>query len=862
VTVTLLAQPDAREGRDRLEILTALITAPSFDPLFRGDIITIPAGHPVYRWNCLAGCERAVTGHSDLCGAREVLWRRHRDEGGTRAGFLQAARPLGPGKRAEEQACRICPDRPARQATLRLCHYHQLRWHQYRDQHGDDAFDGWLACQEPSAGYGRCRVCVCPELAFSPLGLCSRHHARYRRDGSPGGAVLPGQRRTRYERAGRAVPVGYADEPSFRRWCATAAAVPWSSQVNLRGLHPLLRAEIQWGMCWNARQQHGKWELVLIQRIADYGRACGLRSLTDLDPDYPGLRKAAGPEGARIACSIAGGLHPLYVTPAQTREAGYILTSHFGRKLSYCPGRIDLDRISQRWLRDLVWDHFADVPRSPSCPRSGGTFDHMRRAGLELSAFLELCAPGGGHDPRVLTAAHMHQFAAGQRQRELDGLPSLAITGARGKPSIVTASTRQVVFHRTRRLLRGALESGQAERLGLDRGFITAMPAAGRVVQRTRAPFTDEVARVLAGEASLQALARDHDPSDRGMRDAWETIIVTGRRCSEVLNLRLDCLGRYGGLPMLWHDQAKVGNYDAAIRIPERTHQILEARQRKTLDLFQERNNRPPDPAERAAMALFPTNFRNRDCRHALSYDWFHKGFKKWIDSLDIGRQVPHQARRSLATSLLRAGASLAHIRRYLGQVSGKMAERYVHLAQSDLEDVLQQVWVAGPGTASPGELLAGQAAPLSREQAQALAIDLSRRSTPAEGGFCTFRPVVDGGSCPRNLDCHNCDKFVLSGADLLYWRRKREQWRLLAESAPDDATAGYLHACFEPTARAIDGLEKALAGLGLLDDALALDMRKPQDCFHRVWSTAFRASDLAAPGDDEQHGGEQEETA
>ena len=72
---------------------------------------------------------------------------------------------------------------------------------------------------------------------------------------------------------------------------------------------------------------------------------------------------------------------------------------------------------------------------------------------------------------------------------------------------------------------------------------------------------------------------------------------------------------------MLWHDQTKVGNYDAAIRIPERTCQMLEARQRKTLDLFQERNNRPPTPGERAAMALFPTNFRNRDCRHALSYN-------------------------------------------------------------------------------------------------------------------------------------------------------------------------------------------------------------------------------------------------
>jgi hypothetical protein len=76
---------------------------------------------------------------------------------------------------------------------------------------------------------------------------------------------------------------------------------------------------------------------------------------------------------------------------------------------------------------------------------------------------------------------------------------------------------------------------------------------------------------------------------------------------------------------------------------------------------------------------------------------------------------------------------------------------------------------------------------------------------------------------------------------------------RLLAERAPDDATADYLHRYFEPTARAIDGLEKALAGLGLLDDALALDLRKPQDYFHRVWSTAFRAADLADAGIEEK---------
>ncbi|MFZ0118629.1 MAG: hypothetical protein WAN20_03315 [Pseudonocardiaceae bacterium] len=41
-------RPD-RVGRDRLEILTALINGPSFDPTYRPDIIKIPRTHPVYQ---------------------------------------------------------------------------------------------------------------------------------------------------------------------------------------------------------------------------------------------------------------------------------------------------------------------------------------------------------------------------------------------------------------------------------------------------------------------------------------------------------------------------------------------------------------------------------------------------------------------------------------------------------------------------------------------------------------------------------------------------------------------------------------------------------------------------------------------
>jgi hypothetical protein len=176
------------------------------------------------------------------------------------------------------------------------------------------------------------------------------------------------------------------------------------------------------------------------------------------------------------------------------------------------------------------------------------------------------------------------------------------------------------------------------------------------------------------------------------------------------------------------------------------------------------------------------------------------------------------------------------------------MVEHYAKVSTSDIEDILQSIWVAGPGYATPGKLLTSADKPLSRAEAQSLAIDLSRRSTPAEGGFCTFQPVVNGAGCPFGLDCEHCDKFVLSGADLLYWRRKAEQWRSIAERAPGDATADYLHQVFAPIARAIEGLENALVGLGLLDEALAMDYRRPQDYFNRVWSIAFRTADLASP--------------
>ncbi|WP_239340221.1 hypothetical protein [Frankia sp. CiP3] len=273
---------DARAGRDRLEILTALIAAPSFDPLFRAELIRIPAGHRIYRWQCAVdGCDRPATGQSsDLCTVHAEMWRQYqREDGATRASFLIAAAPLAPSAAAEELPCRICPQRPAAHVTLRLCRHHKSRWSHCRDHDGTD-FGTWLAEQIPMAGYGDCQVRVCPEMADTPLGLCARHGQSYRQADRPGGAALPRDWANRYESRGLPVPISHAGEAAFTRWCASAAVVPRPGQVNLRGVHPLVRAEIQWGMFTNSRRPQSQREPVVAwQGVASFARAHGLRTL-------------------------------------------------------------------------------------------------------------------------------------------------------------------------------------------------------------------------------------------------------------------------------------------------------------------------------------------------------------------------------------------------------------------------------------------------------------------------------------------------------------------------------------------------------------------------------------------------------
>ncbi len=410
----LYADPD-RQGRDRLEILTALISGPSFDPIYRPAVIKIPRGHAIYRWECLVEhCERTRSGGTELCSAHMDEWARDRELGGAgKAAFVSAAEGLDRHVRAEQVTCRVCPGRPAVHTRLRLCQRHLSRFRDGAAAGGNEAgFSHWLALQEPFGGYGICPVAVCPDLAASPLGLCAGHATRYKNAGSPGGARLPRYWSHCFEQQGLEVLLAVDDKQRFGDWCAREWATPWPGQINLRGLRPLLRGEIQWTLFANGRQPRPcKWDLGWIQKLANLARDRDAGSLTDLDLDeFPRFHTG-------IAKSMLHHLRLIYFTPAGTRDAGFIETDHFGVRFPDRASHVDLTAVSQRWLRDLLWDYLASLMRSPRCPRTAMPLDEIRRAATELGGFLEVEAPGGGHDPAALRAELAQRFVADQGLR-------------------------------------------------------------------------------------------------------------------------------------------------------------------------------------------------------------------------------------------------------------------------------------------------------------------------------------------------------------------------------------------------------------------------------------------------------------
>ncbi len=166
-----------------------------------------------------------------------------------------------------------------------------------------------------------------------------------------------------------------------------------------------------------------------------------------------------------------------------------------------------------------------------------------------------------------------------------------------------------------------------------------------------------------------------------------------------------------------------------------------------------------PLAKQRKLVALFPSRMSNPTFERSISPSTFVVRFKEWLDfdEINLPGHTSHQARHTLATRLVGAGASMTHVKQVLGHVSPLMAESYVNIAGSQVEPFLRQIWITGPGNAKPGEVVL---TPTDAEvtAAEKLLVDLA--AIPTEHGLCTYRPVVGGFDCPYGRRCTECEHF------------------------------------------------------------------------------------------------------
>lgn len=802
----------------------ALIAGPNFDDYLRADPLVLPTDHPIYGTSCsVPGCAGQSTQAEWWCGRHGLARRAAIRQGIGEAEWLASATPYPLQRRPSDPRrppCRFCPERDA--TITGLCRVHEARL-AYARKRPDFDEEGWASRQGPLPGAGDCRIPDCPRRAVGIPGLCPNHRDVWVRQGRPQGAQL-------------------------EAWMATRTVVAIAGVVDLDGVPPLVAAEIRYALWAHARSDKpSRWHPMWLRTLVRSSRNASISSLMELDGHDTKWTWQANHVN-RIVRAMQKEIGLVHRTKADTRELGYLDTNYWGFRFPERRSPFDLRPIPQPWLRGLTWDYLAAQFDNPGHARTQSSFEEARRAVVCFGAFLRDCVPGAGSDPTTLTESTAREFVADLRRAVAESRPLRGVYTTRGQQSVVTATSCPRILASLRKVMRWAMDSGAAGALGLSREFVVAIPLGGAVPRRNPRPFSDEVWRALSDPANVAVLAA-MDRSDLGHADIWSIQVRCGRRIGEVVRLRLDCVGEHLGRTWLWVDMTKVGKLDYAIQIPRDVYDVIRARQAKTVERFRRRYGVEPTAKQRRTVALFPSPLNNPAFERSIAPSRFTGKFREWLQSeqVNLPGHTTHQARHTLATRLVSAGASMAHVKRVLGHVSEHMSESYVLIAGSQVEPFLQRIWVTGPGNPEPGRVVLSPS-DAERSAAEDLMVDLA--AVPIEHGLCTFKPVVGGADCPFGRRCQSCEHFVITGADFAYWKRQEERWAVLAEGAPDAAARDYIYSAFERSSQALSGLEKALVALGLLDKAKELDLRSPhQDFFDPVWAKGWRARDLVELG-------------
>ena len=826
--------------------------------------VEFPPHHPTFGWECVVeGC-RCPQGFSQthlLCTQHIRAYRKARDAT-SMEDFIREAKPIEERRTfwalVRHPDC-LCGCKREGERGYGYCTTHYSGWY-YAGRRGEIESE-WRTKQSALDAFpAPCVVTGCVKDA--EFGLRSSDESDDRR-------ICRGHWRqwTKWRRARAAGEVRFDDWLSEPLTVETVTDPASQGLLALQHLPAGLQREIRYAIHRHSKNSYrAGWSPRYLQSVVNTLADNGFQTLAD--PAILDLAETVGPRKSperRYLLGLTFAARSLALTEELARSVGWFDPVIVGgspfRGVGMAENRRNvwnLNDVAQTWLRDLLWEYLRDESLLAEGKRlgAGSVNDRIRATGL-LSYILGQNRIDKGDNPSALDTsdANVLKQTWDLWYRERIPIPLQSYVLSPVKESFLTEANR----HRYMSCIRAVLFHSRSKARtppAMD-SFILSLPEYPPPAPNPRPrPLSYGDFQLLVDPNSLRALD-EMDKEAVGLTDIWVTQAFQGGRISETISMRLGCVGLIGNAqPYVWRDMSKVGVvdygmpcylpvYERLLRRQEITRGKLHARYADTLNTLTEDQRARLEEKWDRDMPLFPRYALNPDLAIPLTRSAFLQHWGKWFKSLGLKGITTHQTRATLATSLLNNGAPPTLVRQLLGHVSMESLAHYAQYNNGVVRQHLHQVWAAGPGMDKPGTILLrpGDVKAASGAAAQTR-IDLT--VIPVEHGLCRYGPVVGGSSCPFGKNCTNgirgtCEHFVLTGADLAHWERKRDAAYHFAEGAPNDDARNYILGQWHPWEVVLTGLREVLDELGLLEEAENLDLRAPvHDYFDPVFSTGW----------------------
>ncbi|HEY2551601.1 MAG TPA: tyrosine-type recombinase/integrase [Streptosporangiaceae bacterium] len=673
-------------------------------------VLSPPAAHPLLgRPVCRApGCGTTAPQSSRVCASCQ---RRLAGHGFSPADIaLLPARPYparGPGPCAVAGCAREQVSAPAA-----LCRSHL----DLRQALGISVHDFLThPMTRPLPACGPCAVAACPRQRRHPDGhYCDAHQMRLRaaRESDPG-----------------------LDEELWRR---TGTAIGCGGQISLRGLPPLVIAQVLAGLQQRCRVNAVKTREADLRAVCDDLRRRQVASIAD----YVVAADRSLAFKGLVSC-LAGHARRALATPESEVSKDKWDLVLFGHR-----GTVDFNRISQGWLRETAKRWAADdLPKRRINPgritSGGGAIRHHVGCLVRLSQSLRM-RPDRGEQPAALGRADMEAF-----------LHRLAFLHSAGQ---ITADARIRACREVRHVLTqarmmgltrpGGPAAGLGEDFAIHLGDVPAEPEPG---QRGR-DLPPEIMRQLCAHLDLLTTPE--------MRTATELAIDTGRRPEEVAALAFGCLARDDdGAPALVYDNHKAGRAQRRLPVSETTAQVILAQQQRVRARF------PATPV--GDLRLLPTDRRNPHGRKAITAFTFGFAHRAWVSRMpvlrtsdgtefDKRRIFPYAYRHTYAQRHADAGVPIDVLRELMDHRKLDTTRQYYNVGENRRREAVDRV-AAMQFDRHGNRIWRTAQALLDSEH-----VRRSVGEVAVPFGVCAEPSNVKAGgtACPYRFRCAGCDHF------------------------------------------------------------------------------------------------------